>query len=71
MSLNDRQRLERPSEVSRTADGLLPGSPAAQANGCRCSVLANAGHGVDPGLAALVDPGCPVHEAGQRLDDAP
>jgi hypothetical protein len=41
---------------------LPPGGPEARAQGCCCSVLANAAHRVDARLVALVDPACPVHD---------
>lgn len=47
-----------------------PGGPEARDSGCCCSVLANAGHRVDPDVAALIDPACPVHTTSARSRSA-
>jgi hypothetical protein len=39
---------------------LPPGSPAAVAAGCRCSVLANAAYRCGAAGEPLLDPSCPL-----------
>lgn len=46
-----------------------PGSPAALARGCLCSVLANASYRVGQALTPVIDPRCPVHGADGPSDD--
>jgi hypothetical protein len=43
---------------------LPPGSPAAVAAGCRCSVLANAAFRCGASGEPLVDPTCPLEHGG-------
>lgn len=58
---------------SRTVTDLdaLPGSPAAVASGCRCSVLANASYRVGATSAPLPDPACDLHRSTQPRSSAP
>jgi hypothetical protein len=42
------------------APALPPGSPAAVAAGCRCSVLANAAYRCGAAGEPLLDPSCPL-----------
>ena len=44
-----------------TGQELAPGGPEARAQGCCCSVLANAGHRVGTGAAPLFAPHCDLH----------
>ncbi|HSK58122.1 MAG TPA: hypothetical protein VK935_03615 [Actinomycetospora sp.] len=41
-----------------------PGSPAAVAAGCRCSVLANAAYRCGAAGEPLLDPSCPLEHGG-------
>lgn len=40
-----------------------PGGPRAVAEGCLCSVLANAAYRARADLEPIIDPRCPVHTA--------
>ncbi|WP_285659276.1 hypothetical protein [Actinomycetospora sp. NBRC 106375] len=49
------------STPAPAAAPLLPGSPAARAAGCACSVLANAAYRCGASTSPLIEPTCVVH----------
>ena len=64
-SRTDRPEAEPPATGTGTGTGqpagpLPPGSPAAVAAGCRCSVLANAAFRCGSSAEPLLDPACPL-----------
>lgn len=68
MDQNDAATSHDPAH--RVSHELPPGGPDARDRGCCCSVLANAGHRVDPDVEALIDPACAVHTASAPCRDA-
>ncbi len=55
------ESAEAPAEAPAEAQAPLPpGSPAAVAAGCRCSVLANAAYRCGATGEPLLDPSCPL-----------
>lgn len=51
----------RPEPVPVPVDDLAPGGPRAKAQGCLCSVLANAAFRAGADSRPCIDPRCPMH----------